>query len=41
MARYTFGDKQEKVKEKPKKVIPKKRDNKLEVKHGKFIVDFS
>jgi len=41
MARYTFGDKQEKVKEKPKKVVKKKRDNKLEVKHGKFVVDFS
>ena len=40
MSRYTFGDKQEKPKEEPKKKTKKSKD-KLEVKHGKFVVDFS
>tara|TARA_R110002126_G_scaffold266854_1_gene410227 strand:+ start:306 stop:815 length:510 start_codon:yes stop_codon:yes gene_type:complete len=42
MARYSFGDKQvkqEDIQKKSKK--KKKKPDKLEVKHGKFIVDFS
>ena len=42
MARYSFGDKQvkqEHIQKKSKK--KKKKPDKLEVKHGKFIVDFS
>jgi hypothetical protein len=41
MARYTFGDKQEKKKEEPKTKKKKKKIDKFEVKHGKFVVDFS
>jgi len=41
MARYTFGDKQEKKKEEPKSKKKKKKIDKFEVKHGKFVVDFS
>jgi hypothetical protein len=41
MSRYTFGDKQELKKQEPKSKKKKKQQNGLEVKHGKFIVDFS
>jgi hypothetical protein len=41
MSRYTFGDKQELKKQEPKSKKKKKKQNGLEVKHGKFIVDFS
>ena len=43
MARYTWGTKQEKIisKDTKSKKKKKKNDDKLEVKHGKFMVDFS
>jgi len=42
MARYSFGDKQVKEDDKQKKSKKKKKVvDKLEVKHGKFVVDFS
>jgi len=42
MARYTFGNKQVKEDDKQKKSKKKKKVvDKLEVKHGKFVVDFS
>lgn len=41
MSRYTFGDKQDKKKEEPKTKKKNKKTDKFEVKHGKFVVDFS
>lgn len=41
LARYTFGSKTEVNKEETKKTKKKKKPDKLEVKHGKFMVDFS
>lgn len=41
MARYTFGKETEVIKTEPVKRNKKKKTDKLEVKHGKFVVDFS
>lgn len=41
LARYTFGSKTEVNKEETKKTKKKKKPDKLEVKHGKFMIDFS